>query len=652
MFVEIFTNLKKLIQMRKTTLLFAILFSVNIFAQLSGTYSIGGGGDYATITEATEDLYTQGVSAPVVFQLTPDTYYEQVKFDGAIDGASETNYIEFRSIDSPSEWLYAPTVTDKYIVQLDSASFLRFVNINFSAQGVLISPQLFVINSESNGIYIDSCTFINPETGGYGIFRQEPDTGHYNNDVYITNNSFHNGNFGIYYQNHYLNDSKHLEILNNTFNNHKDQAIALSHVEDNYTENEEAVCIVNYNKIYASQKGMQLSNLNNNIQINNNDIECFEYGILVSGEGSDSNPVSILNNTIRLHISNSTTSSIISGLIIGNLKKANIFHNSIYLSGTVEEPSSALITGLNIGTFGNTLNIANNNISNYIKADGQSFSIISDSDNYVNNIDIFDNNNFYNNSSVFAKWLGEEYNTPEEWTAETGYNANGLNIPSGFAKGSDSLLYTTSNLQAFSYDLSSFSALEDLHTDINADTRNIATPNIGSIETKIILDINKNDFYICEDDLYQDTLLVTQHDLPEIDNDTIYWEENGVLASYNDTLIINPTTTTQYVCYIPFQDTIISDTINVEITSCVHVSEVEKSKIILYPNPTTDFVIIQLNAETIKEFSKQEIEIYDLSGKLWKSIPINQASKVNVSALKNGVYFIRIGSKVSKLIKQ
>ncbi len=65
-------------------------------AQLHGTYTIGSGGTYASFGAAVSALVSQGVSAPVTFNVFTGTYGEHVSIP-AITGANSTNTITFQS---------------------------------------------------------------------------------------------------------------------------------------------------------------------------------------------------------------------------------------------------------------------------------------------------------------------------------------------------------------------------------------------------------------------------------------------------------------------------------------------------------------------------------------------------------------------------
>ena len=66
----------------------------------------------------------------------------------------------------------------------------------------------------------------------------------------------------------------------------------------------------------------------------------------------------------------------------------------------------------------------------------------------------------------------------------------------------------------------------------------------------------------------------------------------------------------------------------------------------IYPNPAKDMVTVELN-----ESHKGVLQIVDISGKTLISHKINGTHvSVNVSTLSKGMYFVKVGSKVNKLI--
>lgn len=97
-------------------------------ASLSGVFSIGAGGDYATINAAVTDLQTAGVCGPVTFNLltASSPFTEQVTIP-AISGVSATNTITFNGNGSTLQ--FAPVTTARHIVKLDGADHIIFRNL-------------------------------------------------------------------------------------------------------------------------------------------------------------------------------------------------------------------------------------------------------------------------------------------------------------------------------------------------------------------------------------------------------------------------------------------------------------------------------------------------------------------------------------------
>jgi hypothetical protein len=94
----------------KTYTLFGFAFTAILLmvagvsqAQLSGNYTIGGGSpDFASISDAVNELQTNGVSGPVTFNLRSGTYEENngtervLYIEQQISGASDTNTVTFQ----------------------------------------------------------------------------------------------------------------------------------------------------------------------------------------------------------------------------------------------------------------------------------------------------------------------------------------------------------------------------------------------------------------------------------------------------------------------------------------------------------------------------------------------------------------------------
>lgn len=90
---------------------------------------------------------------------------------------------------------------------------------------------------------------------------------------------------------------------------------------------------------------------------------------------------------------------------------------------------------------------------------------------------------------------------------------------------------------------------------------------------------------------------------------------------------------------------------NLVLTSDMSVSDLETVKVSAYPNPVID----QLNISSKQNI--QEVRIFNVNGQLVLNTKVNNnATSVNVSSLKTGVYIAQIttdkGTETIKVIKK
>lgn len=176
------------------------------FAQLSGSYTIGSGGNYTSFTDAVTALTTSGVSGPVTFSVLSGTYNEQITIP-AITGASATNTITFdggtgnaatRVLTYTATTAYSPTVT------LNGADYIIIKNLTIRAasptygQGVLFTNSADY-NEISNCVIEVSPTTTDNEVVGIlaCTTTSYSTTGDYGNYNLIKDNTITGGYYGI-----------------------------------------------------------------------------------------------------------------------------------------------------------------------------------------------------------------------------------------------------------------------------------------------------------------------------------------------------------------------------------------------------------------------------------------------------------------------
>lgn len=183
--------MKNFYNISKSVFLLLLLWVFNpegVFAQaLSGNYTIGSGGQYASFTAAVTDLNTKGVSYPVVFDVISATYSEQIIL-GPVNGASNTNTITFQSQTGNSQDIIlshaAVGVNDNYVIFLENASHYLLKNLTVQAAGsmyartirgqvelhnIVFEGNVIISASTSSDIRFLSNSIIG---GSYWIFHQ------------------------------------------------------------------------------------------------------------------------------------------------------------------------------------------------------------------------------------------------------------------------------------------------------------------------------------------------------------------------------------------------------------------------------------------------------------------------------------------------
>ncbi len=79
----------------------------------------------------------------------------------------------------------------------------------------------------------------------------------------------------------------------------------------------------------------------------------------------------------------------------------------------------------------------------------------------------------------------------------------------------------------------------------------------------------------------------------------------------------------------------------------VGINEVEKNNFSIYPNPAQNTVYVQNIPNNVSV-----VEVCDITGKTLKTIDLNKTQSIHIDDLKKGVYFVKAGRFVRKLLKQ
>ncbi len=135
---------------------------------LSGTYTIGSGGNYANFQAARDELVAKTISGPVIFNILSGTYDEPLLLDEVL-GASATNTITFQSADANAESVIwentANSSANNYVLKLNGTDHITMKNITFKNQGSSYSQKV-VLSGVTDSVTIESNIFLGYQGGG------------------------------------------------------------------------------------------------------------------------------------------------------------------------------------------------------------------------------------------------------------------------------------------------------------------------------------------------------------------------------------------------------------------------------------------------------------------------------------------------------
>ncbi|MBD3224749.1 MAG: hypothetical protein GF313_08465, partial [Caldithrix sp.] len=321
-----------------------------IFSQLSGTYTIGAGGDYTTFSDAADDLNTDGVTGTVTFDVISGSYNEQFAI-GGISGVSASNTVTFQAQSGDAADVTisytASGSSDNYIVQLDNTDHIMFKNLSFNTTGSSYA-RVFDLRNNVDHLTIDQCELSgSPTTSSstnYALIYGDDLNG---TDFLITDNTFIDGSSAVYLRGvSSASRASNSVIENNDISGDLYYGIYLS-----YFNNHE----ITQNLLEVRNYGFYLQDTDGRVRVENNRLQTrLSYGIyIVSSEG----------NADRLRIANNFLSNTYTGtnygLYTNNNSNLDIYHNSVHLTR-----SSSGYALYQTGS-GNDINIVNNIFANF-----------------------------------------------------------------------------------------------------------------------------------------------------------------------------------------------------------------------------------------------------------------------------------------------
>jgi len=604
---------------------------------LSGTFTIGSGGDYSDFAAASADLLLKGISAPVTFNVMSGNYNEQVIFHET-PGASATDTITFQSQSGSAAdvllWHFAAGSSDNFIVLLRGSDYMRFRNMTYMTNNVtpVSYGKIFYIWHGVEDLVIEDNIFNgSPTTSSSADLSLIYSTGMLSSPRVIRNNTFNDGGYSIYLQGvNTTTLSSGTEVIGNTINN------AAYGMYFYYQED----MIVSGNTIQTNQGyGIYVTYGDGAMEITKNKVNVSTgHGIYLyvcdGGVLPTGTPGLVANNFVTIN------SNTYRGIYLYSTTRQNVYYNSVNsLYGTDSRSFDAYACS--------DINVVNNIFANH----GGGYAYVSNS---ASAIVASDYNDLFT-TGVNLAYLGtSNFIDLAALQAASGKDANSISI--------DPQFISTTNLHTTSAEIdSAATSLVEVIDDIDGELRDNLFPDIGADE--VIFGINSTPVITSNPDTLVRADSLYEYQVTAIDPD-------GDTLTYH--LLISPAflsidTTTGLIQGTPTQGDVGDHPVSIEVndgkggtTNQIFTLHVQpplgiddfENKIPTvfdlkqnYPNPFNPTTTIEYD---LPKSSQVKIEIYNLLGKKVKTILDvykNAGSHKFVfdsNNLASGVYLYRI----------
>ena len=389
-------------------LLTVSLFSMPVLvkAQITGTRTIGSGGDFATFTEAADALNSQGIGGSVIFNVLNGSYTEQFEL-GVISGTSASDTIIFQSQSGdPADVTLsfaASSIDDNYIMGLNGTAHVTIQNMTFRATGANYTKVITIAGTASQILIRNNIFHGLSSTSAYErraiIFSDDPDI----ESITIVDNIFYDFAFGVFLYGGNSNYITGTRIINNALYTEGYAGIRLGF---NYAPQ------IHNNTITARAYGINVNSDHGGGIYTSNHITTDGWGMDITRLGTDINRALIANNFVSVGEGGNQ------GITISNSVHTDVFYNSVFITSTSLTSAAFYSAGASID---GTVNIRNNNFSHQ----NSGYAIYTGDPDVINDIDY---NNLYTAGNFISNWHGQRIMNLRELQQTSGKNSNSLSV--------------------------------------------------------------------------------------------------------------------------------------------------------------------------------------------------------------------------------
>jgi len=433
------------------------------YAGMAGTYTIGDvtNSDFKSFNNAITAMTARGICGATTFNVYDGTYTEQITL-GELRGMGASNPVVFQSMNNDSTKVTvslpssSATGNNNACIQLAGADYVTFKKITFMRTGSLtITHVLHILNNSHHNTF-ESCRMINipitaTNSNANNIWSDQSDD-NYNvfKKCYVK--------FGNYCMLFGGTSTKHetgTVVENCVFDSAYSSAIQISYNDNVIFRNN---LIRNSYSRVSGNYDLQLLDCDSSIKITGNRFynNNTDYTVYLQNCNATSSGHGITANNFIAKPS-------LTGVYLDAVDYQDIVFNNMNFTN-----ASASNTGVatSSGTSSNIV-IKNNNI---VLANGMVYNVSSGSQ-----VSGCNRNNLKTTGSSFAYWNGTTYSTLSAFQSATGKDVN--------SQSADPQYYTSTDLHIKNTSLKGAGEpVAGVTTDIDGETRNPTTPDIGADE--------------------------------------------------------------------------------------------------------------------------------------------------------------------------
>ncbi|HPS26199.1 MAG TPA: hypothetical protein PK269_01235, partial [Bacteroidales bacterium] len=435
---------------------------------LSGTFTIGSGGNFPTFGSALNSLVNCGISGPVIFNVLSGTYQEQLLIP-EIPGASGTNTIVFQSASGDYNDVVlqyaASTAYDNYTVFLNGADHITFKNISLAARGASYAN---VVRYSGNATY--NTFFHNLLSGmsttststNLAVVYSPSGAGMCDSVITFDGNIVENGSYGIYLygQGSAIGQLENkTSVKNNIFINQYMAGLYL------YYHNAPEISANTFfsGSTYPSGISIYTAYCDNRLTIIKNTITRFYGGYGINTyycDGAYGEEALIANNMVSIHGNNSSYGIYAA---YGNYHK--ILYNSVNIAAEAGTSRALNLTGSGIYHY------IKNNIFAYTGNNSSGLAT------YISNtagVTAMNYNNLYSTGTQLGYWAGLQANL-NAWQTVSSNDSNSVSVNPYFVSSTD--------LHTYAHGVDGKATpLSEVADDIDGHARHATLPDIGACE--------------------------------------------------------------------------------------------------------------------------------------------------------------------------